>query len=68
MACLFCHIVDGSIPAKKVFEDDHVLAFEDIRPLAPLPHIRPPPTALAGLPSIFTATPSTRCTRIEQFP
>lgn len=36
MACLFCHIVDGSIPAKKVFEDDQMLAFEDIHPQAPM--------------------------------
>jgi histidine triad (HIT) family protein len=34
--CLFCRIVRGEIPAKKVYEDDHVLAFHDIRPLAPV--------------------------------
>ena len=31
--CLFCKIVDGSIPSIKVYEDDHVLAFMDIFPL-----------------------------------
>jgi histidine triad (HIT) family protein len=33
--CLFCKILNGEIPAKKVFEDDHVFAFEDIKPHAP---------------------------------
>lgn len=31
--CLFCKIVDGSIPSTKVYEDEHVLAFMDIMPL-----------------------------------
>ena len=33
--CLFCRIVRGEIAAKKVFEDDEVVAFEDINPQAP---------------------------------
>ena len=33
--CLFCRILRGEIPAKKVYEDEHVLAFEDINPQAP---------------------------------
>ena len=36
MSCLFCRIVSGEMPAKKVFEDDDVVAFEDINPQAPL--------------------------------
>lgn len=36
MPCLFCRIVDGSVPAKKVYEDDQLLAFEDINPQAPM--------------------------------
>ena len=28
--CLFCQIVEGAIPAKKLYEDDHVMAFDDI--------------------------------------
>jgi histidine triad (HIT) family protein len=35
MACLFCRIVSGEIPSKKVFEDDRVYAFRDIHPQAP---------------------------------
>jgi histidine triad (HIT) family protein len=35
MACLFCKIVAGDIPSKKVFEDDVTYAFRDIGPQAP---------------------------------
>ena len=36
MSCLFCKIVAGEIPSKRVHEDDELLAFEDIKPEAPL--------------------------------
>lgn len=36
MDCLFCKIVAGEIPARKLYEDDQVLAFHDIAPQAPL--------------------------------
>lgn len=32
--CLFCKIVEGAIPAKKLYEDEHVMAFDDINPQA----------------------------------
>ena len=34
--CLFCRIVRGEIPSKKVFEDKELLAFKDINPHAPI--------------------------------
>ena len=34
--CLFCKIVAGEIPSKKIYEDDKVLAFYDICPAAPV--------------------------------
>lgn len=34
--CLFCKIVAGEIPAKKVYEDERVFAFYDIDPQAPV--------------------------------
>lgn len=34
--CLFCRIVEGTVPARKVFEDERVLAFHDISPAAPV--------------------------------
>ncbi len=33
--CLFCKIISGEIPSKKVFENDQVYAFRDINPQAP---------------------------------
>ena len=35
MSCLFCKIVAGEIPASKVYEDDQLIAFNDINPQAP---------------------------------
>lgn len=34
--CLFCKIAAGEIPSKKVYEDDQILAFYDIAPMAPV--------------------------------
>ncbi len=34
--CIFCKIVDGTIPSTKVFEDDTCLAFNDLSPQAPV--------------------------------
>lgn len=36
MDCIFCKIAAGEIPSTKVYEDDKVLAFKDINPLAPV--------------------------------
>jgi len=33
--CLFCKIIRGEIPSKKIYEDEHTFAFEDIDPKAP---------------------------------
>ena len=33
--CIFCKIVSGDIPAEKVFENEHVVAFKDLNPVAP---------------------------------
>ena len=34
--CLFCKIVEGKIPARRVYEDADVIAFDDIQPQAPV--------------------------------
>jgi histidine triad (HIT) family protein len=34
--CIFCKIVRGEIPSRKVFEDEDMLAFHDISPMAPV--------------------------------
>lgn len=36
MDCIFCKIAAGEIPSTKVYEDEKVLAFKDINPLAPV--------------------------------
>jgi histidine triad (HIT) family protein len=35
MTCLFCKIINGEIPAKIIYRDDLVVAFDDINPQAP---------------------------------
>lgn len=47
--CLFCQMVSGKIPARKVYEDEKVLAFEDIRPQAPTHVLIVPKKHIRGL-------------------
>lgn len=35
MSCIFCKIIAGEIPAKLVYQDEHLVAIEDINPAAP---------------------------------
>ena len=48
-SCLFCRILLGEIPSKKVYEDEHVYAFEDIDPKAPTHVLVIPKKHFAGL-------------------
>jgi len=34
--CIFCKIISGEIPGKKIYEDDEMLGFLDINPVAPV--------------------------------
>lgn len=36
MDCIFCKIIAGEIPSKKAYEDEHILAFHDVAPQAPV--------------------------------
>jgi len=47
--CLFCKIIEGKIPAKKVYEDDRAFVFEDIRPQAPTHVLIIPKKHIVGL-------------------
>ena len=47
--CLFCRIVAGDIPARKVYEDEHTFAFEDIDPKAPTHILVVPKKHIRGL-------------------
>ncbi len=47
--CLFCRIVRREAPARILFEDDRVLAFEDVRPQAPVHVLVVPKLHIASL-------------------
>ena len=47
--CIFCKIVKGEIPSKKLYEDADVLAFHDIRPVAPVHFLLIPKIHVATL-------------------
>jgi histidine triad (HIT) family protein len=47
--CVFCKIVEGSIPSRKVHEDDEILAFHDIHPWAPVHFLMVPKKHVASL-------------------
>lgn len=53
--CIFCKIVSGDIPSKKVYENDRVLAFDDINPMAPVHVIIIPKQ---HIPTLMDVTPS----------
>lgn len=46
--CLFCKIIKGEIPSTKVYEDDEILAFKDINPMAPVHVLIIPKTHIDG--------------------
>ena len=47
--CLFCRIVRGEIPAKKIYEDEVIFAFHDINPIAPVHFMMIPKLHIASL-------------------
>lgn len=47
--CIFCKIARGEIPCRKVYEDDDLLAFHDINPVAPVHFMMVPKLHLASL-------------------
>ena len=50
--CLFCKIIEGTIPSSKVFEDDYVYAFRDIAPMAPVHVLVVPKMHIASTDSV----------------
>jgi histidine triad (HIT) family protein len=51
--CIFCRIVNRSIPAALVYSDDHCVAFSDIHPQAPTHILVVPRRHVASLPELF---------------
>ncbi len=52
MECLFCSIIKGDIPSAKVFENEHVYAFKDINPNAPVHVLIVPKTHISSIDDI----------------
>lgn len=52
--CIFCKIAAGQIPAKVIYEDDDIIAFDDINPWAPVHFLMIPK---AHIPSMAQLTP-----------
>jgi histidine triad (HIT) family protein len=55
MDCIFCKIAAGEIPAKKLYEDDHAVAFADLHPQAPVHTLIIPRQHFASLAAIGTS-------------
>lgn len=53
--CLFCKIVQGQIPSRKVHEDDEFFAFHDIRPAAPIHFLIVPKAHVASMAQVTDA-------------
>ncbi|MBE6660868.1 MAG: histidine triad nucleotide-binding protein [Ruminococcaceae bacterium] len=56
--CLFCKIIAGVIPSKKVYEDESVYAFYDIAPQAPVHILVIPKTHIASADEVTDETAS----------
>jgi len=52
--CIFCKIIAGQIPSRKIHEDDDLLAFHDIRPAAPVHFLIIPKLHLPSLLEVST--------------
>ncbi len=50
--CIFCRIVSGEIPSRKVYEDESVYAFHDINPVAPVHILIVPRKHIVGVQSL----------------
>lgn len=47
--CIFCKIIRGEIPSRKVYEDEDILAFHDIHPVAPVHFLMVPKLHIPSL-------------------
>jgi histidine triad (HIT) family protein len=54
MSCIFCKIIEGEIPSKKLYEDEAILAFHDINPWAPIHFLVIPKKHIPSLAHVTT--------------
>ena len=47
--CIFCKIVSGELPSRRIYEDEHIFAFHDIHPVAPVHFMIIPKRHVASL-------------------
>ena len=66
--CLFCKIIAGEIPSKKVYEDDYCYAFLDINPQAPTHALVVPKAHIASADAIDAENSSTVAKIFEAIP
>jgi histidine triad (HIT) family protein len=59
MGCLFCNVLEKKIPADVVYEDEHAVAFRDIRPVAPTHVLVIPRKHIAAIHELTDADTST---------
>jgi histidine triad (HIT) family protein len=52
--CIFCKIIAGKIPSKKVYEDEEIFAFHDINPAAPVHFLMVPKAHIESLNHLHT--------------
>ena len=59
--CIFCKIVEGKIPAKKVYEDEDILAFNDINPARPVHLLVIPKKHITSLATVVAEDTAVLC-------
>ena len=68
MDCLFCKIIEGEIPSKKVYEDEYIYAFHDISPQAPVHILVIPKEHIASANEISTKNSGMLAKLFEKIP
>lgn len=68
MDCIFCKIIEGVIPSSKVYEDEDILAFNDINPQAPVHVIVIPKAHIASMDEINGSNCETVAKIFERIP
>lgn len=65
-ACVFCRIIDGKLPSRLLHEDEHVVAFHDINPAAPVHFLIVPRRHVPSLEHMRTAEDAALMAHIMQ--
>ncbi len=66
--CIFCKIVNGEIPSRKVYEDDDILAFHDVNPQAPVHILVIPKVHISSLDEINEDNSATVASIFKKIP